>query len=263
MLAIASQVQNLDEGQLDKLVDVLLRYLRSPVVLARYGHPVHALGADGVAEMLDWKGGGGAALRARLEAFTKYMDGLVKGQRDQLLDALDRIHTATTYADASDLADEGAAGSEQLLATVRLANGSVKQHTRRRLMLAFNSPLLPEILVASQVLAEGVDLHHDCRHVIHHDLDWNPSTLEQRTGRVDRLGSKGERLDLPIEVALPYIAKTQDEKMYRVVRDRERWFQVVMGARHELDEAEIDDLAERVELHEKAAAKLGFRLECA
>jgi hypothetical protein len=62
-------------------------------------------------------------------------------------------------------------------------------------------------------------------------------------------------------VALPYIAKTQDEKMYRVVRDRERWFQVVMGARHELDEAEIDNLAERVELPAEAAEKLGFRLE--
>ncbi len=41
---------------------------------------------------------------------------------------------------------------------------------------------------------------------------------------------RARRLDEPIEIALPYIAKTQDEKMYRVVRDRERWFQVVMGA---------------------------------
>ena len=50
-------------------------------------------------------------------------------------------------------------------------------------MLAFNTPFFPEVLVASSVMAEGVDLQQDCRHVIHHDLDWNPSTLEQRTGR--------------------------------------------------------------------------------
>lgn len=80
-----------------------------------------------------------------------------------------------------------------MLPNVRLANGGVDREDRRRLLLAFNTPFLPEILIASSVLAEGVDLHLDCRHVIHHDLSWNPSTLEQRTGRVDRLGCKAER----------------------------------------------------------------------
>jgi superfamily II DNA/RNA helicase len=186
---------------------------------------------------------------------------MLPSQRTELLEALDSTQRASYYAAASDLADEGAGSRERLLPTVRLANGEVAHDIRRRLMLSFNSPLLPEVLVASQVLAEGVDLHHDCCHVIHHDLDWNPSTLEQRTGRVDRLRSKGERLDRPIDIYLPYLAKTQDEKMYRVVRDRERWFQVVMGAAHELDEREIDDLAERVELPPEAAEKLAFRLE--
>jgi len=112
---------------------------------------------------------------------------------------------------------------------VRLANGNTKQETRQRLMLAFNTPFYPEILVASMIMAEGVDLHLNCRHIIHHDLCWNPSTLEQRTGRIDRIGAKVERCGQPIKIYLPYIAMTQDEKMYRVVMDRERWFQVVMG----------------------------------
>ena len=30
-------------------------------------------------------------------------------------------------------------------------------------------------------------------HMIHHDLCWNPSNLEQRTGRIDRIGAKAER----------------------------------------------------------------------
>ncbi|MGH7168715.1 MAG: helicase-related protein [Gemmataceae bacterium] len=81
----------------------------------------------------------------------------------------------------------------QLLPNVRLANGATADETRRRLLLAFNTPLFPEILIASSVLAEGVDLHLNCRHVIHHNLCWNPSTLEQRTGRVDRLGSQADR----------------------------------------------------------------------
>ena len=248
------------EGHTDELLDILLRYLRSPVVLARYGAPVHRAGAEGVASMLNRKGLGGASLRARFEYFIEYVNRQVEERRIQLIDALDTVQTASYYADTSELADEGETGRERLIPTVRLANGEVRHETRRRLMLAFNSPLLPEILVASQVLAEGVDLHHDCRHVIHHDLDWNPSTLEQRTGRVDRLGSKSEREDEPIEIYLPYLAETQDEKMYRVVRDRERWFQVVMGGRHELDEAEIDEISERIELPEGAASALAFDL---
>ena len=70
------------------------------------------------------------------------------------------------------------ASPERLLPNVRLVNGAVKSDTRQRLMLCFNSPFFPEILIASSVLAEGVDLHRFCRYVIHHDLSWNPSTLE-------------------------------------------------------------------------------------
>ena len=123
-----------------------------------------------------------------------------------------------------------------VMPNIRLANGLVKQETRQRLMLAFNTPFFPEVLVASSVLAEGVDLHLSCRYVIHHDLSWNPSTLEQRTGRVDRIGAKAEMVSKPIEVFLPYIGGTQDEKQYRVVMDRERWFQVLMGEDYRTDE---------------------------
>ena len=111
------------------------------------------------------------------------------------------------------------------------------------------------------MLAEGVDLHLNCRHIIHYDLSWNPSTIEQRTGRVDRLGAKAEQVRQPIHVFLPFVAGTQDEKMFRVVTDRERWFQVVMGEEYRTDEAATDRLAERVPLPEGAARELGFRLE--
>lgn len=81
----------------------------------------------------------------------------------------------------------------------------------------------------SSKLAEGVDLHLDGRHVIHHDLDRNPSTLEQRTGRVDRIESKAEVTGKQVVVYEPYVGGTHDEKMFRVVKDRERWFGIVMG----------------------------------
>jgi superfamily II DNA/RNA helicase len=159
-------------------------------------------------------------------------------------------------------ADDDEIGDERrrLLPNVRLANGEVRPETRRRLLLTFNTPLFPEILIASSVLAEGVDLHLNCRYVIHHDLCWNPSTLEQRSGRVDRIGSKAERVKQPIYIYMPYVAETQDEKMFRVVRDRERWFQIVMGETYEVDEAATDQRAARIPLPEAVQQQLAMKL---
>jgi hypothetical protein len=112
----------------------------------------------------------------------------------------------------------------------------------------FNTPLLPDILVCTQVGQEGIDLHRHCRHVIHYDLGWNPATLEQRTGRTDRIGSqtfrerrlKTERIkrqgltandsDLPgLDVALPYLAGTYDERMFERLRSRSQTFEILTG----------------------------------
>jgi superfamily II DNA/RNA helicase len=147
-----------------------------------------------------------------------------------------------------------------LLPNVHLANGETDQSLRRRLMATFNTPFLPDILVASSVMAEGVDLHRECRHIIHHDLDWNPSTLEQRTGRVDRLGSKSILTKNPIVVCEPYVAGTQDEKQYKVVKDRERWFGVLMGGRVPDDEWSTDQIADRVPLPEPLLERLTLNL---
>ena len=46
----------------------------------------------------------------------------------------------------------------------------------------------PWTLLATDAGAEGLNLHHSCRVVIHVELPWNPVRLEQRTGRVDRIG---------------------------------------------------------------------------
>jgi hypothetical protein len=67
------------------------------------------------------------------------------------------------------------------------------------------------------------------------DLDWNPSTWSNALAASIGSGQRGSA-STARSTYLPYLAKTQDEKMYRVVRDRERRFQVVMGAAHELDE---------------------------
>ena len=166
------------------------------------------------------------------------------------------------YADEDEFEDEADDGSYRVMPLVRMVYGDTKTEIRDRLMLAFNSPLFPEILVSSSVMGEGVDLHRFCRHVIHHDLCWNPSTLEQRTGRLDRVRCKAEVCLRSIEVYEPFLAGSADEKMFRVLRDRERWFQIVMGQKFEFDEASSEAIACRVPLPTELANSLTFNLAC-
>ena len=216
--------------------DIVLRFMRTPSFLVRFADlGVERIPADWMQSMLDKQDASGLTLR---DVLNKFFDFLAyrcgETERSSYLEALKSIQTGThagAEVDASFSNDEAQAGQRaRLVANVRRVYGDTRDETRDRIMLTFNTPFYPEILIASSVMAEGVDLHLNCRHVIHHDLDWNPSSLEQRTGRIDRLGSKAERAGKPIRVYLPYVEGCQDEKLFRVVMDRERWFGVVMGA---------------------------------
>ncbi len=52
-----------------------------------------------------------------------------------------------------------------------------------------------DVLVTTDLLAEGTNLQ-DARHVVSYDLPWNPVRLEQRAGRVDRIGASHDSVCL-------------------------------------------------------------------
>ena len=52
-----------------------------------------------------------------------------------------------------------------------------------------------DILFTTDVLAEGVNLQQ-AGHIINYDLPWNPMRIVQRHGRVDRIGSKHDKVEL-------------------------------------------------------------------
>lgn len=52
-----------------------------------------------------------------------------------------------------------------------------------------------QILITTDVLSEGQNLQ-DCRIVVNYDFHWNPVRLIQRTGRVDRIGSIAEEIEV-------------------------------------------------------------------
>ena len=251
----------------EQILEATRRMVRTPTFLIRF-FPLKdgRLREEDMAEALRRSDQSGMTLEQLLcNFFTFLQDRCDESGRKAFIHAIGGIQTGThTSATADSVYLEGELQGENvnvLMPNVRLVNGTTPQDSRQKLMLAFNTPFYPDVLVASSVMAEGVDLHLNCRHVIHHDLCWNPSTLEQRTGRVDRVGAKAEHCGQSIHVYLPFLSATQDEKMYRVVTDRERWFSVVMGDKFDPSEQNTDKLARRVPLPESAARQLALRLE--
>ncbi len=52
-----------------------------------------------------------------------------------------------------------------------------------------------DVLIATDCISEGQNLQ-DCDHLINYDIHWNPVRIIQRFGRVDRIGSRNEVIQL-------------------------------------------------------------------
>ena len=52
-----------------------------------------------------------------------------------------------------------------------------------------------DILISTDVLSEGQNLQ-DCGYLVNYDLHWNPTRMVQRAGRIDRLGSSFDTLNI-------------------------------------------------------------------
>ena len=214
------------------LTEVMRRFLRVSTTLIRC-FPIGELDSinpvSAVARTLDYADGSGQSWREKFGDFIDFLtDRCSTKERNLFLEAALRTQTGGIRVEDGEEDEQDAHGGRITLANVRVATGTTPREIRARLMRAFNTPFFPDILVCSEVMGEGVDLQRFCRYVVHHDLDWNPSSIEQRTGRIDRLGCKAESRQ-PIVVYLPYLAGTADERQYRVMSDREQWFRVVMG----------------------------------
>ncbi|MBN9519357.1 hypothetical protein J0H58_12680 [bacterium] len=165
------------------------------------------------------------------ERYVKPLDGHLESLRD-------RVHTyfeTLVRAKKNHALLSGYHVGAENRNVVQLVKGETQN--RDRYYLGFNTPYRPEILVSTSVGQEGIDLHRECRHVIHHDMCWNPATIEQRTGRVDRIGSKVERERIgtedgegpTLEIAVPYLAATYDERMFEELYRRAQLFEVTLG----------------------------------
>jgi superfamily II DNA or RNA helicase len=90
-----------------------------------------------------------------------------------------------------------------------------QRETKTEIINRFKDPDGPSVLLSSEVGGEGVDLQFS-RVVINYDLPWNPMRLEQRIGRIDRLGQEAEKV---LIWNLLY-ADTIDARIYQRLYDK-------------------------------------------
>ena len=113
-------------------------------------------------------------------------------------------------------------------------SGQVNQTLVRQ----FRLPGYPLVMISTDLLQEGEDLHTFCSSVHHYGLAWTPSALEQRTGRVDRVRSATERrlTALPrapegkekLQVHYPHLADTVERlQMRRVLRRMDEFIRLM------------------------------------
>ncbi len=84
---------------------------------------------------------------------------------------------------------EALAETDQIDHRIDVFTGITGQDRREEVKAAFNADPVKEplrILICTDAAREGINLQTYCADLIHLDLPWNPSRLEQRNGRIDR-----------------------------------------------------------------------------
>ena len=75
-------------------------------------------------------------------------------------------------------------GSDDAVAVI---HGGVNRDTRRRVQDAFRNDPKTRILIATDAAGEGVNLQR-ANLMVNYDIPWNPNRIEQRFGRIHRIG---------------------------------------------------------------------------
>jgi superfamily II DNA/RNA helicase len=98
-------------------------------------------------------------------------------------------------------------------------NGSMSMEERMRVQDAFSKEA--QILISTDAGGEGLNLQF-CHVVVNYDIPWNPMRLEQRIGRVDRIGQehKVSAINFVLEDTVEYrVREVLEEKLSVILRD--------------------------------------------
>ncbi|HET9109886.1 MAG TPA: SNF2-related protein [Ktedonobacterales bacterium] len=162
-----------------------------------------------------------------------------------LLDTLEEIGSEPALVFTLRL-DTAARLREVIRASGRTADcyiGALSRSEREAMVNRFNNGEL-QTLIATDAGAEGLNLQQRCHVVFNYDLHWNPMRIEQRIGRVHRLGQPHD-----VSVYNFVLKDTVDDYVLQLLYQKINLFTMTIGALEtvlaEAQEGEID-LEERV-----------------
>jgi superfamily II DNA or RNA helicase len=123
---------------------------------------------------------------------------------------------------------------------VEIMHGGIKEE-RTAILARFQAAEGPCVLLTSEVGGEGLDMQF-CRSLINYDLPWNPMKVEQRIGRIDRIGQKSPS----VAVVSLICADTIEERIYDRLYQRLLTIEQTLGAFESILGSEIAKLEQRL-----------------
>ncbi|WP_096201226.1 DEAD/DEAH box helicase [Bacillus sp. FJAT-45350] len=91
-----------------------------------------------------------------------------------------------------------------------------------------------QVLIATEAGGEGINLQF-CSHIINYDLPWNPMRIEQRIGRIHRLGQQQD-----VRIYNFAVEDTVEQYILKLLYEKISLFESVIG--------ELDDILSKLEL---------------
>ena len=95
--------------------------------------------------------------------------------------------------------------------------GGMTREEKQETLEVFKTNNTRSVLLSSEVGSEGIDMQF-CRFIINYDLPWNPMRVEQRIGRLDRLGQKANRISIINFSLRDTIEEYIIEKLYKRIK---------------------------------------------
>lgn len=108
---------------------------------------------------------------------------------------------------------------------------------RLRTIERFRRDRRVRVLVATEVADEGIDLQF-CHCMVNYDLPWNPMRIEQRIGRIDRIGQASDTLEI-VNLCMP---NTIEDRILELLYERIGIFEQSIGDLESIVGEVIDEL---------------------
>lgn len=113
---------------------------------------------------------------------------------------------------------------------VEVMHGGVRED-RVDVLARFAAAQDPCVLLTSEVGGEGLDMQF-CQALINYDLPWNPMKVEQRIGRIDRIGQRAPSVDVVSLICADTIEERIYDRLYRRLLEIEQTlgaFEAILG----------------------------------